>query len=249
MLFHVSDDESSDETANNVGSLLLQLQGLDTASDQARHRKANLAERDHLNAVATTVVEWERRCTALAAQIENSEREIALAEQRSTEIDASRRRLQDQMKTVIAPREAEALQHEIATLDEERSALDEGTLLKMEEQSAAETELSSLRAQEGALRQEASSATSALAEVEASINAGLTELSTSRAQLVASLPAVLVSRYEHVRAKLGVAAAMLAGSRCEGCHLDLSPAEVDEVRRAPADALPDCPQCGRLLVR
>lgn len=249
MLFHVSDDESADVTANNVGSLLLQLQGLDTASDQARHRKANLAEREHLNAVATMVVEWERRCTALTAQIEESEQEIASAEQRSGEIDASRMRLQEQLKTVIAPREAEALQHEIATLDEERSALDESTLVKMDEQSAAESELSLLKAQEGDLRQQASSATSALAEVEASIDAGLSDIASSREQLVSSLPPALVSRYEHVRAKLGVAAAMLTGSRCEGCHLDLSPAEVDEVRRAPADALPDCPQCGRLLVR
>ncbi len=249
MLFLVSDNESANKPADNVGSLLLQLQGLDTAGDQARHRKANLAEREHLNAVATTVVEWERRCTALAAQVEQSEQEIALAETRSGEIDAQRSRLQEQMKTVIAPREAEALQHEIATLDEERSALDEATLVKMDEQSAAESELSSLKAQEGDLRQQASKATADLTEVEASIDAGLSEIASSREQLVSSLPSALVSRYEHVRAKLGVAAAMLTGSRCEGCHLDLSPAEVDEVRRAPADALPDCPQCGRLLVR
>jgi len=37
------------------------------------------------------------------------------------------------MKTVIAPREAEALQHEIETLDEQRSALDEEALVKMDE--------------------------------------------------------------------------------------------------------------------
>ena len=249
MLFLVSDNESENKPADNVGSLLLQLQGLDTASDQAQYRKANLEEREHLKAVATTVVEWERQCTALAAKIEQSEQEIASAEQRSGEIDASRMRLQEQMKTVIAPREAEALQHEITTLDEERSALDEATLVKMDEQSAAESELSSLKAQEGDLRQQASKATAALSEVEASIDAGLSEIASTREQLVSSLPPALVSRYEHVRAKLGVAAAMLTGSQCEGCHLDLSPAEVDEVRRAPADALPECPQCGRLLVR
>lgn len=249
MLFLVSDNEPADQTANNVGSLLLQLQGIDTASDQARHRLANLDERNMLNEVATRVIQWERRCKELAEGISRTEDNIAAAESRSGEIDAHRERLESQMKTVIAPREAEALQHEIATLDEERSALDEATLVKMDEQSAAEAELALLKAQEGDLRQEASSATSALAEVEASINAGLTELATSRAQLVSLLPAAVVSRYEHVRAKLGVAAAMLTGSRCEGCHLDLSPAEVDEVRRAPADTLPDCPQCGRLLVR
>jgi predicted nucleic acid-binding Zn-ribbon protein len=46
-----------------------------------------------------------------------------------------------------------------------------------------------------------------------------------------------------------VAAAALNGSRCEGCHLDLSAAELDEVRAvARAGDVADCPQCGRLLV-
>ena len=43
-------------------------------------------------------------------------------------------------------------------------------------------------------------------------------------------------------------AATLAGSRCEGCHLDLSAAEVDTVKEGVAEGgLADCPQCGRLL--
>ena len=45
-----------------------------------------------------------------------------------------------------------------------------------------------------------------------------------------------------------LAAATLAGSRCEGCHLDLSAAEVDIVKDSVAKGgLADCPQCGRLL--
>ena len=52
MLFHVSDTETADAASNNVGQLLLQLQGLDTAADQAQHRKANLAERETLKSVA-----------------------------------------------------------------------------------------------------------------------------------------------------------------------------------------------------
>ena len=249
MLFPVSDNETSNASPESTGQLLLQLQGIDTASDQARHRKSNLEERDKLNALAKSVIEWERRCNELAGQITRAEQLVAAAEHQSQEIDAKRARLRKQMKTVIAPREAEALQHEIETLDEQRSALDEEALVKMDEQSSAESALSSLKDRESELRAQATAATSALAEVESSIDAGLLDLASTREQLIASLPSALVNRYEQVRAKLGVAAAMLTGSKCEGCHLDLSPAEVDEVRRAPADVLPDCPQCGRLLVR
>lgn len=249
MLFHVSDTETADAASNNVGQLLLQLQGLDTAADQARHRKANLAERETLKSVAESVIAWEKRCTELTALITNTEDAIARAEQQSGEIDAKHSRLHGQLKTIIAPREAEALQHEIAVLDEERSTLDEEALIKMDEQSSAEDELSALQAQEADLREQASAATTALTEAEAAIDAGLAEIGEQREHLASALPEALVGRYEHVRAKLGVAAAMLTGSQCEGCHLDLSPAEVDDVRRSPADAIPDCPQCGRLLVR
>ena len=249
MLFHVSDAESASDASNNVGQLLLQLQGLDTAADQAQHRKANLAERETLKSVAESVIAWEKRCTELTAFITSAEDAIACAEQQSGEVDSKRSRLREQLKTVIAPREAEALQLEIAVLDEERSTLDEEALIKMDEQSSAEDELSALQAKEADLREQASTATTALTEVEAAIDAGLVEIGAHREQVVSALPQELVGRYVHVRAKLGVAAAMLTGSQCGGCHLDLSPAEVDYVRRSPADVIPDCPQCGRLLVR
>jgi hypothetical protein len=40
----------------------------------------------------------------------------------------------------------------------------------------------------------------------------------------------------------GIGIAKLQGQRCDGCHLDLSRAEVDQIRALPADELADCPQ-------
>ena len=51
------------------------------------------------------------------------------------------------------------------------------------------------------------------------------------------------------RASGGVAVARLHGARCEGCHLEIPSAELEEVRRAPADAIVSCPECLRILVR
>ena len=46
-----------------------------------------------------------------------------------------------------------------------------------------------------------------------------------------------------------VAVAELRGHRCEGCHLDLSAAEVDTAKEEAAESgFTDCPQCGRMLV-
>ena len=59
----------------------------------------------------------------------------------------------------------------------------------------------------------------------------------------------LLRRYDELRKIHVVAAASSNGHRCEGCHLDLSAAEIDAVRAESAGGeLANCPHCGRLLV-
>ena len=53
----------------------------------------------------------------------------------------------------------------------------------------------------------------------------------------AALTAEELAAYDRARQHFdGVAIARLEGHRCHGCHLDLSPAEMDEVKATPADA-------------
>ena len=60
----------------------------------------------------------------------------------------------------------------------------------------------------------------------------------------------LLATYEPLRTSLGgVAVARLHGARCEGCHLEIPSAELEELRRAPADQAVHCPECLRILVR
>ena len=52
-----------------------------------------------------------------------------------------------------------------------------------------------------------------------------------------------------LRARLkGTGAARLIGHRCDGCHLELSPVEVERIRAMPPDTVVTCDQCGRILV-
>jgi predicted nucleic acid-binding Zn-ribbon protein len=46
-----------------------------------------------------------------------------------------------------------------------------------------------------------------------------------------------------------VAVARLVGKQCQGCHLELSAAEIDTVKDEAAESgVTDCPDCGRLLI-
>ncbi len=229
--------------------VLLDLQRIDTGADQLRHRREHLEERERLVAATAQVNSWESTRAALLERITASAAIVEEVELEGERIDSETARLNAQMRTVIAPREAEALQHELETLAAKRAESDERGLLALTEQGEAETELAGHLGAEESIREAARSADEQLQIAEATIDAELADLESRRSEVRPLLVDGLLARYDRLRSKIGVAAARLTGSRCEGCHLDLSAAEVDEVRRAPEGEFPDCPQCGRMLVR
>lgn len=74
-------------------------------------------------------------------------------------------------------------------------------------------------------------------------------LQGSRAPVVKTLPEPLVAQYEKLRAATGMGAARLARRRCGGCQLELTVADLDAFRKAPANEVLRCPECNRILVR
>ncbi len=153
------------------------------------------------------------------------------------------------MKTVFAPREAEALMHELATIAEQVDELDLGELEALEAQSALDDQLSAHLEGAEQTRTRLRLADDALAAELADIERELAALAIMRDQLRAELDAGLLSTYDRKRAALGVAVAPLVGRQCQGCHLELSAAEIDTVKdEAAQTGVTDCPDCGRLLI-
>lgn len=229
---------------------LLELQAADTMADQLRHRRSNLPERDQLQATKNDLIRWDQSLQTIRRRLDELNTVIEGAEQRSHAIDTKKNKLYAQLKTVIAPREAEALQSEIATLDRERGELDDTELAALEEQSRLDDELQGLLAQEETLRDAFLGADAALATATTDIDGELTRIEERLQGLRDAVDAKMLKRYDRLRQHHVVAAGGLSGSRCDGCHLDLSPAEVDEVRdtAATSGGIAECPHCGRLLV-
>lgn len=229
---------------------LLELQAADTMADQLRHRRGNLPERDQLQATKNDLIRWDQSLQTIRRRLDELTAEIERAEQRSKAIDTKKAKLQAQLKTVIAPREAEALQSEIATLELERGELDDVELTALEEQSRLDDELQALLAQEETLRNAFLGADAVLSSAQADIDGELARIDDRLQGLRDAVDQKVLKQYDRLREHHVVAAAGLSGSRCDGCHLDLSPAEIDVVRAtaAKASGIADCPHCGRLLV-
>lgn len=69
------------------------------------------------------------------------------------------------------------------------------------------------------------------------------------AELREQLPADVLKVYDRIQHENGVGAAKFTNRACGGCHIELPPAAVSSIRMAPVDELPECVDCGSLLVR
>lgn len=238
-----------DDTSTDVEAQLLALQEVDTQSDQLRYRRDHLPELAGAQQARADLIAWESAAAALIARRDDIENLIATSESESGEIDAHRARLSAQLSTVISVREAEALQNEIRTLTSRREERDDTALAAMESLGAVEEEILNHAERESSLRDALGWADGELSRAQGDIDAEIAALGVRCADLRAGLPGELVAHYDRLRSQLGVAVARLAGRRCEGCHMDLSPMEVDVVRATPPSAVAECPQCTRMLVR
>jgi predicted nucleic acid-binding Zn-ribbon protein len=232
------------------GEALWDLQQLDTALHQLQRRLKKLPEAAAFAEAERRLAEHHSAIAAAAKQLSDAEATIETIEQEAGVLTAKRNRLEQQLKIVTETRQADALNHEIETLNGHRDELDDRELEAMEQQSDAEQRLAELAGNEDAVvaLREASAAQLDVAKgTGADEEADLTAKYDAARALLTSEEAAL---YDTQRSRHGgIGIARLVGLRCDGCHLDLSRAEVDNFKSLPADELVDCPQCGRVLVR
>lgn len=244
-------DASSDRAAvgPTLVDRLVELQSLDTEIDQLTIRRERLPERDEVATTSARLRSWNAERTSMIERLAELDREIEDAEKRGAELTRTRQRLEAQLKTVIAPREAEALMHEIETINGQRDELDDVELAALEEQSDLDDRLTAHLADEETLRTASRLADGVLEEATADIDRHLADLAARRDEVTDDLDPDVLARYSKVRASSGVAVSQLVGRQCNGCHLDLSAAEIDIAKDEAAEAgYTDCPQCGRMLV-
>ncbi len=231
---------------------LLTVQELDTSLDQLRHRRETLPERAQLaeaQAAAAAAEASEQEChsrlRALRAAQKEAEDHASLVEDKATEVQRS---LYD--GSVTSHKELEALQAEHAMLKEHQAEHEDRALELMEQAEPVEEELAGITERVTAARAEVDRLGAALTVAEAELDAEIDGVVAQRQEAAAGVPDEVLRAYDGLRSKLGgVGAARLDGARCEGCHLTIPSAQLEEVRKAPPDAVVNCPECMRILVR
>ena len=229
---------------------LYELQKVDTAIEQAKVALEKLPERTHHAQAQSDLAHVRSTRDNLRREQSTMETELAVIEKKSVEIDAHRAKLERQMKTIIAPREAEALQNEMQTLAAERNELDDRGLLLLESSASADEDVRKLVDTESRAVEVEATTAHALTQAAAAKSDEITVLLVRRAEVVLPIAEPDIATYDRLRASYkGIAVAVIQHGVCGGCHMDISVSELDIIKRLPVDQVAECPNCNRLLVR
>jgi predicted nucleic acid-binding Zn-ribbon protein len=228
---------------------LLAVQTTDIAISQAKHRLTHLQETIDRDVAKQALAEIDAQISLCDAEIVAANAEITKVDRLSHEHDDKLIKLNKQLKTVIAPREAEALQHEIATVTSERSLLDDRELELMGVVETAELKKNELDPLQLSAKSTLASATMALSSAKQKIDAEIAALTEQRSAQALVVAPSLMATYEAKRKhRPDGAVCRLTGPTCGSCHLDISQGEINAMRLMPAEELPECPHCGSFIV-
>jgi predicted nucleic acid-binding Zn-ribbon protein len=151
---------------------------------------------------------------------------------------------------VTSPKDLSNLQNEIASLAKRQSDLEDVVLEVMERLESAQSRVTEMTARRDHARRTIAEAEERRDAALAEIDAEQAKTSREREALAAAVPADLLKLYTKLREQMGgVGAARLFQRRCEGCRVELSITDLNDVRAAAPDAVVRCENCRRILVR
>lgn len=228
--------------------LLLEIAELDRKITRAEHARANPAEGPRIRELAAQRQEQVRELTRLTGVLEDTRAELSRLESDVSLAEQRRDRDAQRLATTSSPKDAQALEHELASLAKRLSDLEDAELEVMGRVEDAEA---AVAAQQALIDQTTAEGTELTAAAKAAVAAAATEaehLARDRAAVAGTLPAELLTDYER-RASRGVGVGLLRRGTCEGCQMMLSSTDISRVRQAAPDQVMSCPECGGILVR
>jgi predicted nucleic acid-binding Zn-ribbon protein len=250
---HAHPDEESALKADPFAQLkLLDLQQVDASLDQMTHRLRTLPEHASLARLAERSTEAADRYGRLKTEVEDLGRAQRKADADVDQVRErrSRNRARIDGGLVSDPKQLQAMQHEIQTLDRRISDLEDSELEVMERLEQAQSELAELEGELARIESEAGELTRSRDSVVGEMATRRSDALAQRELLAADISADLLALYEKLRAQLdGVGVGALQHRRCGGCQLDVGAADLARMASAPSDEVLRCEQCNRILVR
>ncbi len=226
---------------------LLDVQELDLEIDRLLARRAGLPELQRYKATQESLDEVESQIESARAELRRLELDTDKAE---GELELLENKLSETETRLFAggmsARETEHMRLEVQSLQGQKGASEERVLGLLDQLDPAREEVARLQTQRQELAEDKAELESIITSEWRSIDAELARKEERKREALAPVPDDLVEMYERLRTtKEGVAIGRLEDDTCGGCHMRLSPAEINEVAKSDP---PRCVHCRRILV-
>jgi predicted nucleic acid-binding Zn-ribbon protein len=228
---------------------LLDLQAFDTRAGQLAHARRTLPQLAALTASVAEADALRRRVAEARGVLDDARTELKRVESDVQVVDARIARDTTRMQSVTNSKDAQGLEHELASLAVRKGDLEDIQLAVMERVEAGQAEADAVEAEQRALTERVASVEAERDAAFAKMDAELAELAVSRETLVAELPSDLVELYERQRSRYGIGAALLRRGVSEGSNVALTGSDLAAVRAAAPDEVVLDPESGCILVR
>lgn len=228
--------------------ILLDVADLDRRIAQAERARTRPTQAARITELVAIRQEQLRELTTLTGTRDDARTELGRLEADVKLVEQRRARDTDRLATATNPKEAQALEHELASLAKRQSDLEDIELDVMGRVEDADAAVAAQQALLDTTTAEGSALTAAAkADVAAATDLGA-QLARDRQAVTESLPAPLLAEYTR-RAANSAGAALLTRGTCEGCRILLPGTDIAAIRRAADDEVVSCPECGCILVR
>lgn len=228
--------------------LLLEVARLDATMRAADQARRNPEQTTRVNELLARRQAESTALTGMLGDRDDAQAELARIESDVAVVDARIARDTERLSGTANAKEAQGLEHELASLAARKSALEDAELEVMERLEASEAAVAAQEGVIGAINEEGARVSAQGKSAVAAAEATYDSAGRDRGAVAAKVPAELLALYERLAAR-GVGAGLLRARTCEGCHMVLSGTDLQTVRHAATDDVVNCPECGGILVR
>lgn len=198
----------------------------------------------------------EEEYSELSAAYESMQKELAKIEQDRKKIEDSVALNNEKIKknearlfsgTITSSKELVNYQDEIRQFKQNNDDLESRELELMFESDTLKPKVNKMEAAKQEVESQLSAIKGEIEEKAKAVDDKISILRKKRKEVLAKIPAGLISRYEELRAKKGgIAVGIMKNNICDACRMMISSGEADKIKD-PAEIY-KCPVCGRMLI-
>ena len=229
--------------------LLLEIQAADVLLRQIQAKLAQLPADADVARLSEELQQTRSAMRQSLTQVDSLRLELERAESDVAMVEARIAKDTERVDHTSSAKDAQGLQHELQTLRERLSTLEEVELEVMERLETAQADLDAQESAAEALEQQLHEASRVAQSEREALEAERTSASTARAEVATRVPEDLLALYERQRERYGYGASLLRAGVSGASGVMLTESDLAMIRQAAPDEVVLCPDSNAILIR